>query len=87
MIQHTVEIVPDDLAALREKLDYLAAAGSEIISVMWQAKLADVEDQATAMGAGGSFVVVSRMNVGEGSSALDEREPALAPFIPDAVAS
>jgi hypothetical protein len=59
MIDHLVETCPDDLAALKLRLDELAAGGAEIISVIWQANRVET-DQSAAYEARGSFVIVAR---------------------------
>jgi hypothetical protein len=59
MIRHSVETVPDDLAALQERLDALAAGGAEIVTVLWQARRIE-EEQSGAYDARGSFVIISR---------------------------
>ena len=57
MISHTIETCPDDLNALRERLDELAAGGARIVSVLWQPQRVET-DQSAAYEASGSFVIV-----------------------------
>jgi hypothetical protein len=57
MISHSVETCPDDLAALRERLDAHARDGKRIVSVIWQPHRVEAE-QSGAYGAVGSFVIV-----------------------------
>jgi len=57
MHSHTVETCPDDVAALRERLNELAQGGARIVSVVWQPQRAD-PGQAAAYDASGSFVII-----------------------------
>ena len=59
MIRHTVHIVSDDAAALRDKLDELVAEGARIVSVFRQPRSA-TEDSSTSYEDRGEFVVVSQ---------------------------
>jgi hypothetical protein len=62
MTRHLVEVCPDDLEALRARLDQLSEDGSRILSVMWQA-LNVVEEQSAAMTGRGSFVIIAQREV------------------------
>lgn len=58
MISHSVERCPDDLATLRVRLDELAREKVRIVTVLWQPQRVE-DDQAAALGARGSFVIVT----------------------------
>jgi hypothetical protein len=59
MSEHLVEVCLGDPAALKLRLDQLAAEGAEIVSVFWQANRLE-SDQIAAFEGGGSFVIVAR---------------------------
>lgn len=59
MTTHSVECCPDDLGALRERLDEIAREGARIIAVIWQPQPVD-PDQAALVAGRGSFVIVSQ---------------------------
>ena len=59
MIRHAVEVCPDDLEALRNKLDELARTGSRIITVLWEPRRL-TGDQTEAYEARGGFVIISQ---------------------------
>jgi hypothetical protein len=71
MTGHLVETCPDDPAALKLRLDELAAEGAEIVCVVWQAGRTETE-QSAAYAARGSFVIVARAAPGP----LRVRDPA-----------
>ena len=64
-MRHIVETCPDDLGQLQERLDSLASGGARIISVIWQQRRVDGEEQAAAYEARGSFVIVAESNASE----------------------
>ena len=59
MLRHTVETCTDDLTQLQQRLDALGEAGARIISVVWQARRVDEDDQSAALDARGSFVIIA----------------------------
>lgn len=59
MLRHTVETCTDDLTQLQQRLDALGESGARIISVLWQARRVDEDDQSAALDARGSFVIIS----------------------------
>ncbi len=59
MIDYLVETCADHPGDLKERLNTLAGAGTDIVSVMWQPTPATT-DQADAMAGRGSFVIVGR---------------------------
>lgn len=59
MTEHMVETCPDDLDALKQRLDEIASGGAEIVTVLWQSNRVD-NDQIAALEARGSFVIVAR---------------------------
>jgi hypothetical protein len=58
-MRHIVETCPDDLGQLQERLDSLASGGARIISVIWQQRRVEEEEQATALEGRGSYVIVA----------------------------
>ena len=72
MIHHTIDTCPDDLTLLSAKLDSLSRAGARIISVMWQPGRVAEEDQAAALDASGSFVIVAQSEAAEILSMVDQ---------------
>jgi len=72
MLRHTVETCTDDLTQLQQRLDALGEAGARIISVVWQARRVDEDDQSAALDARGSFVIIAEK---QEDSLLRERAP------------
>jgi hypothetical protein len=64
MMQYAVETCPDDLKMLQNRLDELAQAGSQILTVLWQ-PMNVVEDQGAAIQGRGSFVIISQSEFSE----------------------
>ena len=58
MISHSVEYCSDDIVVLRERLDELVRDGGRIVTVLWQPQTAESDDQAAAISARGSFVII-----------------------------
>ena len=59
MLRHIVESCTDDPALLAERLDALAQSGARIVSVVWQARRVDEDDQSAALDARGGYVIVA----------------------------
>lgn len=72
MIRHTVDTCTDDLALLQERLDALALDGARIVSVVWQPRRVDENDQSAALDARGGFVIVAEH---PDTQVLSERQP------------
>ena len=72
MLRHTVETCTDDLTQLQQRLDALGEAGARIISVVWQARRVDDDDQSAALDARGSFVIIAEK---QEDALLRERAP------------
>lgn len=72
MLRHVVETCTDDLTLLQERLDALAESGARIVSVVWQPRRMDEEDQSAALDARGGFVIVAER---QGTALLRERQP------------
>lgn len=72
MHRHIVESCTDDTALLTERLDALTESGARIISVVWQARRVDEEDQSAALDARGGFVIVAERDA---TPLLRERQP------------
>jgi hypothetical protein len=64
-MRHIVETCPDDLAQLQERLDSLSDSGARVISVVWQQRRVEEDQQAAAYDASGSFVIVAETSSAE----------------------
>jgi hypothetical protein len=75
-MRHIVETCPDDLGQLQERLDAIATGGARIISVIWQQRRVEEEEQTAAYDARGSFVIVAETSASE-SYPLRDRDAGL----------
>lgn len=61
MFHHAIDTCPDDLKELAALLDAIARGGAEVVNVTWQPGQPGIEDQAAALDARGSFLIISRV--------------------------
>ncbi len=66
MSYHHVETCPDDPTLLAERLDQIASTDARIINVTWQPIRSGDQNQAEALDARGSFIIISQRDVNHG---------------------
>jgi hypothetical protein len=73
MFKHSIDICPDNADELAHRLDALAETGAEIVTVTWQPRRAQEDDQAAAFDTSGSFLIISRSSALAEVVALDDQ--------------